>query len=652
MIRILPPEEAKKIAAGEVIDRPAALVREFIDNALDSGVSNVELSIEDGGIGKVEVIDDGSGMSREDLALCIKTHATSKIQSLEDLSRATTLGFRGEALAAAAAVAHLEILTSTDGREAWLLESDPGALYGDSAGDAENGGVTLTQTRRVKGTSVRAYRLFDTIPARKRFLKRESSEASLCRQIFIEKAMAFPGVSFRFVQDRQLKLQILPCGDDLQKRFGEILFSGTERAFLHTIKTNGKGFNVEIIFGGPELYRQDRRQQYIFANKRRIQDYGLMQALEYGLAGYFPNNSHPVGAVFIEVDPALADFNIHPAKREVRFADAAAIHHCITGALRAHVQKAAPWIGDKPETFAPSQSAGAELPFRLPPAGEPSGSSFAARTSPAWRNSGGEYSGCDADYPRRASPYAHSLAMEALLERRDDFAPLPSRSGAGAGSSGTESSAREFTGAEFSVAEPAPTYETENAKAAQVRLAGRAFGLFIIAEKKNRLYLIDQHAAHERLLYNHFLSAPIITQELLVAIPFTTSGADEENFLQAKQEELKQLGIVLENEGGGAWRIEALPAGWKTGDGETVEELLSLRTAGSDLARHWAATLACHSAIKDGGWLDEASALALAEAVLALEDETGQLPRCPHGRPLWTEIGKDDLFRAVRRIES
>jgi len=630
MISILPPEEAKKIAAGEVIDRPAALVREFIDNALDSGVSNIELSIEDGGIGKVQVIDDGSGMSREDLALCIKTHATSKIQSLEDLSRATTLGFRGEALAAAAAVAHLEILTSTDGREAWLLESDPGALYDDSAGEA--GGVKLTQGRRVKGTSARAYRLFDTIPARKRFLKRESSEAALCRQIFIEKAMAFPGVSFRFIQDNQIKLQLLPCGDNLQKRFGEIFFSGTERGFLHIIKANGEGFSVAIIFGGPELYRQDRRQQFIFANKRRIQDYGLMQALEYGLAGFFPNNSHPVGAVFIEVDPALADFNIHPAKREVRFADAASIHHCITSALRGHVQKAAPWLSDRPDALDPSQreyNPGAELPFRPPPAGSSS------RTSPA--------------YPRRASPYAHSLAMEALLERRDDFAPLPSRSSAGS----------EFTGAEFSVAEPAPTYgETENAVAAQaglaqqVGLAGRAFGLFIIAEKKNRLYFIDQHAAHERILYNHFLSAPITTQELLVAIPFTTSGADEENFLQAKQEELKQLGIILENEGGGSWRIEALPAGWRTGDGETVEELLSLRTAGEDLARHWAATLACHGAIKDGGWLDDTSALALAEAVLALEDETGQLPRCPHGRPLWTEISKEDLFRAVRRIES
>jgi DNA mismatch repair protein MutL len=632
VIRILPPEEAKKIAAGEVIDRPAALVREFIDNALDSGAGNIELAIEGGGIGKVEVVDDGSGMSREDLALCVKTHATSKIQSLDDLSRTTTLGFRGEALAAAASVARLEILTSTDGREAWLLETSPGAVYNGipAAGKAENDYLSLTQTRRIKGTSIRAYGLFDAIPARKRFLKREAAEAALCRQTFIEKALTFPGVSFRFVQDGVIKLQLLPCSGGPMKRFGELFFSGSERDFLHLVEAGGEGFTVTIIFGGPELYRQDRRQQYIFANKRRIQDYGLMQALEYGLSGYFPNNSRPVGAVFIEVDPALVDFNIHPAKREIRFVNFASIHHCITAAIRVHIQKSAPEIGDRLGGHESLQGeySGPELPFR-----------------PFYTH--GEY----------VSAHAHSLAMEALLERRNDFALLPKTE-----LPEMEPFVPQSIGPD-AAAEPEPAYYTggmdrqsagtirASCAARQLRLAGRAFGLFIIAEKESKLYLIDQHAAHERLLYNHFLSAPITTQELLVAIPFTTSGAEEENFLQAKQEELKRLGVVLENGGGGDWRITALPAGWKAGDGETVEELLLLRTAGKNLTERWAAALACRTAIKDGAWLDDETALALAEAALALEEETGQLPRCPHGRPLWTEIRREDLFKAVRRIE-
>jgi DNA mismatch repair protein MutL len=179
---------------------------------------------------------------------------------------------------------------------------------------------------------------------------------------------------------------------------------------------------------------------------------------------------------------------------------------------------------------------------------------------------------------------------------------------------------------------------------APLRLAGRVFGLFIIVEKADRLYLIDQHAAHERFLYNRFLEKKIMTQELLVPIPFSTAGADEDRFLQSKKQELTELGIVLENEGNGNWRIEALPAGWKTSDGETVEAILDLMNARGNIAERWAATLSCKAAVKDGDQLDDAAALALAEAALAFP-----VPRCPHGRPIWLEISREDLFKAVRR---
>ena len=580
MIRILEPDEAKKIAAGEVIDRPAALVRELIDNALDAGAANIELSIEEGGIKKTELIDDGCGMNKEDLSLCIKTHATSKIQSLDDLSRITTLGFRGEALAAAAAVARLEIITSTDGREAWLLETEP---------------YKLTQTRRKRGTSVRVFGLFDSIPDRKRFLKRALSEAALCRQIFTEKALAFPGVSFCFVQDGVLKLQLQPYTDKgesipvLQKRFGELLLEPQERPFLHTVETAGKGFRVTIVFGGPELFRKDRRQQYIFANKRRIQDFGLMQALEFGLAGFFPNGTHPLGAVFAEVDPALTDFNIHPAKREVRFVDAGAIHHSITTALRNYTH-----INTYGDTHKSQDN---------------------------------------------------RLAMQALLERREEFTPLPS---------GNRTQ-------ELFAAEKATNYDpiehlsagspySENPRN-NIRFAGRVLDLFIIVEREDIIYLIDQHAAHERLLYNKFLDGRIGTQELLVPILFNTGNDEEDRFLLTKKEELAALGIVLKNEGGDSWRIEALPAGWKMSDSETVEAILALQKAKENIVERWAATFACHAAVKDKDYLDDKSALALAESVLALCNKETSLPRCPHGRPLWKTLSRDELFKAVRRKE-
>jgi DNA mismatch repair protein MutL len=583
-IRILPPEEARKIAAGEVIDRPAALVREFIDNAIDAGSSTVELRIEGGGIRRVEVTDDGNGMGREDLELCWYTHATSKIRSLEDLNTAETLGFRGEALAAAAAVSRLEILSSVDGREAWFLEIDPGGTS-----------PRLTQGHRVKGSSVRSLGLFDTIPARRRFLKREGSEAALCKQIFLEKALAFPGLAFRFTQDGQFKL-FFPPASSYKERYTLALLDRTGGQFLHEISARGQGFSMVIVAGGPELYRSDRRHQFVFANGRRIQDFSLLQAMEYGLQGWFPNGTHPVGAVFLDIDPSLADFNIHPAKREARFRDPGALHHAISSALGEFSRHA-------------NISASASVPDRPLEEALP----FAAKGGPG-------------PYGNRPAGTSGPLAMEALLDSPPAFAPLPGRQGL--------------------VHEQPPAYgETApDRTAGGIRFVGRLFSLFILVERGNRLFIIDQHAAHERILYDRFLDGPIPRQELLVPIPFVTESADDDEFLNLRRDELAALGVVIEREEG-SWRIDALPGGWWLGDAETVRAILDLRTAGENIARHWAATLSCHGAVKDGDYLDSASSLALAEKALALP-----VHRCPHGRPIWFELSREDLYKAVKRL--
>jgi DNA mismatch repair protein MutL len=191
----------------------------------------------------------------------------------------------------------------------------------------------LERGRRARGTSVRAYGLYDTIPARKRFLKRPGSEAAACRRVFNDKALAFPKISFRFSQDGNLKT-FLPPESSFTERFGQVYLDEREKAFLHEIAARGDGFSVSIVVGGPELFRADRRLQFVFANNRIIQDFSLLQAMEYGVQGWFPNGTHPIGAVFVDIDPALADFNIHPAKREARFTDPGAIHHAVSVALR------------------------------------------------------------------------------------------------------------------------------------------------------------------------------------------------------------------------------------------------------------------------------------------------------------------------------
>jgi DNA mismatch repair protein MutL len=644
---VLPPAEARKIAAGEVVDRPAALVREFLDNAIDAGSAKIEVVIEEGGIRRTEVIDDGSGMGKEDLALCWYTHATSKIRSLDDLATAETLGFRGEALAAAMAVARLEILTSTDGREAWLLEVGPGE---------EN--ARITQSRRVKGTSIRALGLFDAIPARKRFLKREGAEGGLCKQAFIDKALAFPALSFRFVQDGQLKC-FLPPTASFKERYAQALLKNTEAPFLHEINAQGQGFSAVLVVGGPELYRGDRRQQYVFANGRRIQDYSLLQALEYGVQGWFPNGTHPVGAIYIDIDPSLADFNIHPAKREARFRDPGAIHHAVSSALIDFSRRS--FIAGTASSDSARNSGRAEY-----------GTDDDSRNSGEFdglftRDPGGnaEYGGVGSGGTRRNEPHSGGmghggvsgpLAMEALLEAPPEFAPLPRRDTRDALSiySADAPDQDEYPSA---VSDRVPPSYGEDAKPGDapgepqsverpggIRYVGRLFGLFILIERGEKLYLIDQHAAHERLLYNRFLSRPIPRQELLVPIPFTTEGAADDQFLESRLADLARLGIVIRAEDG-EWHIEALPVDWRLSDSETIQEILELKNAGENIAERWAATLSCHGAIKDGDYLDEGSALALAEEALALP-----IPRCPHGRPIWVEIRREDLLRSVRRV--
>jgi DNA mismatch repair protein MutL len=566
-----------------VIDRPAALVRELTDNAIDAGGKLIEVHIEGGGIVRTEVIDDGSGMEKEDLELCWRTHATSKIRSLADLATADTLGFRGEALAAAAAVARLEICTSTGGREAWELELAPGRE------------ALITQTRRTRGTGVRTRGLFDALPARKRFLKREGAEGNLCRQALIDKALAFPHLSFRFIQDGRLAC-FLPPAASLGERFAAALLDGPEGALLHEIAVQGSGFKITIVIGGPDLFRRDRRRQYLFANGRRIQDFSLLQALEYGVQGWFPNGTHPVGAVYVEIDPALADFNIHPAKREVRFSDAAAVHHAISSAL-------ADFIHRRNSRFNLRRLGAEQREWFSTP--RPETREESAPSGPG--------------HPAGPGTIPAALAMEALGENRS------SPSGPEGGRRGN------------SVEESAPGYGT-------LRLGGRAFGLFILAERGDRLFIIDQHAAHERILYDRFLSGPVPRQELLAPIPFTTEGEEEDRFLERRREELARLGIVI---GGnpGDWTIEALPVNWRKTDGETIAEILDLKNAGENIAERWAATLSCHGAVKDGDYLDDGAALALAEEALRLP-----VPRCPHGRPVWMEIGRETILKAVRRL--
>jgi DNA mismatch repair protein MutL len=614
-IFILPPEEAMRIAAGEVIDRPAAIVREFLDNAIDAGALNIEISVEEGGCKKVEVSDDGAGLTREDLAICFLTHATSKIRGLDDLDTSVTLGFRGEALAAINAVARLEIICSVDGREAWRLDTGPG----------ESRPPVIEQTHRIKGTTVRAINLYETIPARKRFLKREGSEAALCRQAFIDKALAFNNINFRFLQDGKLK-DFLPAVKSKKMRFAAAILQTGEESFLHEINVTGSGFCAVVVIGGPELYRNDRRQLFIFANGRRVQDYSLIQAVEYGSQGWFPNGTHPVGAVYVEIDPSLADFNIHPAKREVRFRDPGAIHQAVSGGVKNFFHT----------LYLNNPRKGDEEGDSRKGAGDEERDSHKGTKAQRGEEGRGSHKDTKTQRAQRGEEGEREFSFE--YHRHKNFSEInQNMEGYDKLSNYTFASS-----APLSLREKSSSNESVPVSGV-MRYAGRIFDLFILIEWGDKLYIIDQHAAHERILYNKFLEEPVPKQELLAPIPFTAESDEEDSFLLANREELSRLGIDIEKDGE-SWSITALPADWRMGDAETVKEILELRLAGENMAKRWAATCCCRAAIKDGDHLDEETAFELGMLALALPD-----PRCPHGRPVWTEISREALFKAVRR---
>jgi DNA mismatch repair protein MutL len=296
----------------------------------------------------------------------------------------------------------------------------------------------------------------------------------------------------------------------------------------------------------------------------------------------------------VDIDPALADFNIHPAKREARFRDPGAIHHAVTSGLRDFCRRLGHKIGPQDGH---ALHAGHSMP----------------------------------------------LAMEALFtqEERGGNSPYHSLHDINVNNTNNVNKINDINDLKIPVsqdfvAETAPIY-------GEPRYAGRVFGVFILLEWGEKLFIIDQHAAHERILYNRFLSSPIPRQELLIPISFNTETAEDSSFLAAKKKELAQLAIIIEKDGDG-WRIDALPEDWRLSDSETVKEILSLREAGENMAERWAATVCCHRAIRDGDYIDDATALALAKEALNLPD-----PHCPHGRPIWTEISREALYRSVRR---
>jgi DNA mismatch repair protein MutL len=589
-IKLLDPLVAQRIAAGEVIERPASVLRELLDNALDAGAKTLVASVTDGGLEQIKLMDDGEGIEKEDLPLLCESHATSKVRELEDLYHIQSMGFRGEALYSIAAVSSITIESSYQGQDAFQITVDNGKK-----------GAVLPSAAR-KGTVVTVEQLFAEIPARRQFLKRPSTEATMCKQVLQEKALAFPEVAFRFLSEGKVRLDLPPATK--RQRILDVLAINQNivpSEMIELYDTAGR-FSLYAVCSTPALYRSDRSHIKLFVNKRPVDEYSLVQAVTYGYGELLPGGSFPYCYLFIDVDPTLVDFNIHPTKREVKLRNKAEIHHQIVSMVQSQVRRTIPRL----------------VKQHIQEENEPLLAPYATK--------------------RDGSQQSHP----AVAERRASYEaeqrkPVDAQ---------WFQKAREILGNSATV-QTSRTSESEDIWAMQkeessYEYLGQAFNLFLVAQKGDNLYLVDQHAAHERLLFDQIREKKQI-QNLMIPISFEVDR-DVDAYLKEHQDVYLNLGIKLERIEDLLWHLSSLPSLYRSIEKELVNFIQTMTGDAQEVEKGLYAIVACHAAIKAGDKVDRLMALSLLDKVFSMEE-----PVCPHGRTFVVRLEKDELAKAVGR---
>ena len=640
-VKKLDAEVARKIAAGEVIDRPNAIVRELMDNSIDSGAKTITVEISGGGIEKIRIVDDGCGMTKEDLQNCARPHATSKISSEIDLLNLTTLGFRGEALSSIAAVSRLSIISGGWKMRASITEDH-----------------ILEPQANITGTIVQSEGLFENFPARRQFLKRPATEALMCKNTFIEKTLAHPEIAFRFIQDGEIKID-LPQNQSLKERF--VMANGLlqyEKLFFEISKKSSYSsenceWSFNVIIGEPAVSRPSKKDIEIFANGRKIQEYSLVQAVEYGCQGFFPNGTYPVAGVFIQIRPDLIDFNIHPAKKEARFYDISDLHHGLSSTIKDFFKKYtyANFSEDKSpdeirsqdffdiysdniENQTGTKNTYASIHYKTSETNNAQLSDF--RSKYLGIKSQNSQNQSQNSYLSRTKLY--DIAQQALDAQNPQSDELNQNL------EKKEYDSNDFQN-QFSSGE---TFEqNQQIKIEEkIKFIGTCLGTFLLAEKNNCLYIIDQHAAHERILFDRLMNNQDenANQQLLIPYKIRTESKTQDLQLEKLQSRLSLIGFEIQKIEDGYWEVSSIPERWTGSEFDLKQALFVKHVEPEEIIRSIAAMTACKAAVKDGYILDSITAEKLVKQAFTLED-----PHCPHGRPVYTVISREKLFELVKR---
>lgn len=644
-IKLLPDEVASQVAAGEVVERPASVVKELVENALDAGADRVEIMIRGGGASLIRVVDNGCGMDRDDALLCLERHATSKIRTGADLATISTLGFRGEAVPSIASVSKFRLGTRERGAEAGtevLVNGGRIEAVRDS-GDAP-------------GTSIEVRSLFYNLPARRKFLRTEATETSHVEHQFTLQALGRPDVAFVLMNGDRVVHQ-LPAVSGIRERVRDLFGKELDAELLEVPAFDERGISVRGLIGRAGVSRSSRDQQYTFLNGRAVENAALSQGLREGYHTALMKGQHPVAFLFLQIDPAEVDVNVHPAKREVRFRDPLSIRGVIERAVRGAIETdRAAWSAAFSSPQAPRAVAEAEGTMQIGFSGlvssgrglrrdevlGPKQVSLAIETKASVEDSSS----------LEASATVHASAVDSLSE---------------VGSDSEEPRAKAVVGPTSEVIEDVSEHagerhrgetlsgETTPPPEARFRILGVIGRLYVVMENDQGMVLVDQHAAHERVLYEQMVSRmrrrEVPSQRLLIPLILRVTPRDGD-WLRGNAGLLESAGIMVEEFGPNAFKVDALPS-FLMGEeaGRLVPRIVDeLRSASSGSAKlrlgeDVIAKTVCRHAIKANDALAELELRRLIEDLLACE-----LPYCcPHGRPTMIQMGFDELEKRFGR---
>lgn len=617
-IQVLDKDTVNKIAAGEVIERPMAVVKELLENAIDAGASSVTVEIKDGGKSLIRVTDNGSGIDREDIKLAFMPHATSKIKQLQDLLSISTLGFRGEALASIASVSQLEMLTKT-------RKSFSGSRYVIEGGAEKS----FTEAGCPDGTTFIVHNLFYNTPARLKFLKTSQTEAGYISSIVEHMALSHPDISFRFINQNQPRL--CTSGNGKLKDVVYNIFGKDITANLLEINVIKESCQISGYIGKPVISRGNRGCINYFVNGRYIKSNIINHAIEEAYSGYMMNHKYPFAVLDFKTDPGLIDINVHPQKMEIRFTNEKELYYDIYNVVSETL---------KHKELIP------EVTFNKSKKNDNCGNKITDKNQ-------------DKKIYKEKDVILRPLSPEetrSLFETGENNTESKKYIKKEEKKEGTE--LRETAAYNAHNIKQETLFETDIMSAqpgGDIKIIGQVFSTYWILQYNGSMFIVDQHAAHEKVLYERFMkqienNTPF-TQMLNPPVVASLSMA-EQQVLEENSGVFKKLGYIIENFGGREYMLSGVPA--HLPDIATKELFLEIidgildNKAGitpETLLSH-VASMSCKAAVKGGNSMTGAEAHALLKELMALENPYN----CPHGRPVMVKITKRELEKKFRRI--